>query len=62
MLEQNYLNLFNPYLNNINMIELEITASPLTKELRKMQNVKPSRKERRAKERKEKKIKNKFRK
>ncbi len=62
MLEQNYLNLFNPYLNNINMIELEITASPLTKELRKMQNVKPSRKERRAEERKEKKIKNKFRK
>lgn len=44
------------------MIELEITASPLTKELRRMQNVKPNRKERRALERKEKKIKNKFRK
>ena len=44
------------------MIELEITASPLIKELRKMQEVKPNRKERRALERKEKKIKNKFRK
>mgnify|MGYP001639808168 FL=1 len=44
------------------MIELEITASPLVKELRKMKDIKPSRKERRAEERKEKKIKNKFRK
>lgn len=44
------------------MIELKITASPLTKEIQKMQEVKPSRKERRALERKEKKIKNKFRK